>query len=86
MLYEEQVLVVSSLMILGGTGLEPVTSCVSNIISAHKYLSFIPLYTLFWHKHTSLTDYILATCSEYTVNINKADAKMTPTAVYVRFY
>jgi hypothetical protein len=66
---------------MGGTGLEPVTSCVSNIISAHKYLPFIPLCAFFWRKYRFHTGYILATYCHHTANKNKNDVRMTPEAV-----
>jgi hypothetical protein len=62
---------------VGGTGLEPVTSCVSNKISAHKCLPFKPLYALFLHKYRFHTGDTLVGHCLYTKDLNKTDVEMT---------
>jgi hypothetical protein len=81
MLEEGQALIASSLTALGGTGLEPVTSCVSKMNSDSKCLSFILLHAFVKRQYGFHTGDILATYCNPTGNTDKTDARMTPEAL-----
>jgi hypothetical protein len=55
---DRQAFIDTLFMIVGDTGLEPVTSCVLIKIPAHKYLYFIPLEVFTELEYRFLTGYI----------------------------
>ncbi len=63
---------------MGGTGLEPATSCVSIIFSTYKCLPFLPLCVFLGRQSRLHTGYTIATHYNRSTNTNKTDAKMTP--------